>query len=78
MLQRLLSDRRTALVTGDEARPLREDPREESRVRYLAEPGVVGRVSKCAGTWCLLEVQGRRGYVRQDHIWGVTPGETLD
>ncbi len=78
MLQRLLSDRRTALVTGDAARPLREEAGEESKVRYLAEPGVVGRVSQCAGKWCLLDVRGRQGYIRQDHIWGVEPGETLD
>jgi SH3-like domain-containing protein len=78
MLQRLLSDTRTALVTGKEARPLREAPAESSKVRYLAEPGVVGRVSKCAGGWCRLDVGGRQGYVRRDHIWGVEPGETLD
>ncbi|HEX8308572.1 MAG TPA: SH3 domain-containing protein [Allosphingosinicella sp.] len=78
MLQRLLSDRRTGLVTGDSARPLHEDPGENSRVRYLAQPGVVGRVSKCEGSWCLFDVRGRKGYIRQDHIWGVKPGETLD
>jgi SH3-like domain-containing protein len=78
MLQRLLSDRRTGLVTGDSAQPLREDPGEGSKVRYLAEPGVVGRISKCAGQWCLFDVRGRQGYVRKDHIWGVEPGETLD
>jgi SH3-like domain-containing protein len=78
MLQRLLSDRRTGLVTGDDPRPLREDPGEESRIRYLAEPGVVGRVSKCARNWCLFEVGARQGYIRQDQIWGVEPGEKLD
>jgi SH3-like domain-containing protein len=78
MLQRLLSDRRTGLVTGDSAQPLRDGPGEDSKVRYLAEPGVVGRVSKCSGDWCLFDVRGRQGYVRQDRIWGVKPGETLD
>jgi SH3-like domain-containing protein len=78
MLQRLLSDTRTALVTGAEPRPLHETPRESSRVKYRAEPGVVGRISKCAGGWCLFDVAGRQGYIRQDHIWGVEPGETLD
>jgi len=78
MLQRLLSDTRTALVTGREARPMREAPQEGSKVRYLAQPGVVGRVSKCAANWCLLDVRGRQGYIRQDQIWGVEPGETLD
>jgi SH3-like domain-containing protein len=78
MLQRLLSDTRTGLVTGEAQRPLHEDPGEGSRIRYLAEPGVVGRVSKCDGNWCLFDVGGRRGYIRQDHIWGLEPGQKLD
>ena len=78
MLQRLLSDRRTALVTGDSARPLHQDPSEDSKVRYLAEPGVVGRLSKCADGWCRLEVQGREGYIRTGHVWGLDPGGGLE
>lgn len=78
MLQRLLSDRRTALVIGDAPRPLHQDPAEDSRVRFLAQPGVVGRLSKCADGWCLLEVGGHRGYIRAGHFWGLDPGGTLD
>jgi SH3-like domain-containing protein len=78
MLRRLLSDTRTALVTGKEKRPMHADPSEDSRVRYLAEPGVVGRISKCAGGWCLLDVDGRQGYIRTDHFWGTAPQEALD
>lgn len=78
MLQRLLSDTRTALVTGTERRAMHREPAEDSRVRYFAQPGVVGRLSKCAGGWCLLEVRGRQGYIRTDHIWGLDPGGTLE
>jgi SH3-like domain-containing protein len=78
MLQRLLSDRRTALVTGDSARPLHQDPAEDSRVRFLAEPGVVGRLSKCADGWCLLEVGDRKGFIRVGHVWGLDPDGTLE
>ena len=78
MLQRLLSDTRTALVTGAEARPMRRDPAADSPIRYFAEPGVVGRLSKCAGGWCLLDVRGRQGYIRTDHFWGLDPGGTLE
>ena len=78
MLQRLLSDTRTALVKGAEPRPMHETPQQSSRIRFRAEPGVVGRISKCTGGWCLLDVAGRQGYIRQEHIWGVDPGETLD
>ncbi|HYI41558.1 MAG TPA: SH3 domain-containing protein [Allosphingosinicella sp.] len=78
MLQRLLSDRRTALVTGDSARPLRQEPSENSKARFLAEPGVVGRLSKCADGWCRLEVGDRQGYIQAGHFWGLDPGGTLE
>ena len=77
MLVNLLSDTRTALVTGTERRPMHEGPDASSRVRYLAEPGVVGRLLKCASNWCDFEVAGRRGYISTDHIWGVDPGESF-
>lgn len=78
MLQRLLSDTRTALVTGDSPRPMHEKPSESSPIRYLAEPGVVGRISKCAADWCRLDVGGREGYIRSSHFWGLDRGESLD
>jgi SH3-like domain-containing protein len=78
MLQRLLSDARTGLVIGNETQPMHEEPREDSKVRFRAEPGVVGRLSKCDGHWCRFDVVGRQGYIREDRLWGVEPGETLD
>jgi SH3-like domain-containing protein len=77
MLVRLLSDQRTAVVRGDAPRPLHEAPDAASPIRYRAEPGVVGRVSRCAGGWCRFDARGRGGYIRVDQIWGVDPGETI-
>jgi SH3-like domain-containing protein len=73
----LLSAARTALVTGEEPRPIHEKADPASRVRYLAEPGVVGRLSDCTDDWCQLDVRGRRGFIRVEHIWGLDPGERL-
>ena len=56
MLVSLLSDQRTAIVRGDEPRPMHEAPDAASPVRFRAEPGVVGRVSRCAGGWCNFDV----------------------
>jgi SH3-like domain-containing protein len=78
MMVRLLSDVRTALVTGSEPRPMHERPEAGSRVRYLAEPGVVGRIESCSGGWCELDVAGRRGFLRAEHIWGVSPDEEVN
>ena len=75
MLVNLLSDTRTGIVRGDEARPLHETANAGSPVRYLAQPGVVGRLNTCSGEWCEFEVGGRRGHIMKGHIWGVDAGE---
>ena len=77
MMVQLLSDTRTALVRGDSPQPLHEDPDAASPVRFRAEPGVVGRISRCSDGWCFFDVSGRNGYIRTDQIWGVGPGETV-
>lgn len=77
MLVHLLSDTRTALVTGNEPRPMHEEPNEASRIAYRAAPGVVGRLSKCKGDWCLLDVGGKRAYIRKAHFWGADTGESF-
>jgi SH3-like domain-containing protein len=75
MLVNLLSDTRTGIVRGNEPRPIHEGPSAGSRVRYLAQPGVVGRLASCSGDWCEFEVGGRRGHISKASIWGVDPGE---
>ena len=78
MLVNLLSDTRTAVVRGNEPAPMHVEPNAASRVRYRAAPGVVGRISDCAGNWCRFEAKGRRGYIGTDRIWGTDPGETVE
>ena len=78
MLQRLLSDTRTGLVKPGEPRPIYDKPDPHSVLRYRAEAGVVGRISRCDGSWCRFDVHGHRGYIAQDQIWGVDPGEHID
>jgi SH3-like domain-containing protein len=45
----------------------------------MAEPGVVGRISKCKGDgWCRIEIGKREGYVRTSDVWGVAANEIVD
>ena len=75
MLVNLLSDTRTAIVRGNEARPMHQEATAASPVRYLAQPGVVGRLTNCAGDWCEIETGGRRGFISKNHIWGADAGD---
>ena len=78
MLVTLLSDRRTAIVRPGEPRPVRADPQRQCQVRYMAEPGVVGRIDKCRGGWCRISIGKRDGYVSESDLWGVGDGEVVD
>lgn len=78
MLRTMLSDTRTALVTGSAPRPVHAKADEGSRVRYMAEPGVVGRIDNCGEGWCHISFGSREGHIRVTSLWGVGPDETVD
>jgi SH3-like domain-containing protein len=78
MLVTLLSDRRTAMVKTGETRPIHERPDPSSRVAYLAEPGVVGRIETCSNRWCRIKIGKREGHVRTSDIWGVGVNEQVN
>ena len=78
MLVNLLSDTRTAIVRPGGIRELRERPDGSSAIRFRVEPGVVGRISRCQGGWCRLEVHGRAGFSRSEFLWGIGRHEELD
>jgi SH3-like domain-containing protein len=78
MLVRLLSDQRTAIIRPGDPRPVRVEPAEGAKARYLAEHCVVGRISKCRDGWCRIEIGKREGYIRTADIWGVGGNEVVD
>lgn len=77
MMVNLLSDKRTAVVLG-EVRSLHAAPDRGAPVAWRVEPGVIGKLSRCVGGWCLFDVHGRKGYIEAAYIWGVAPGETVE
>ncbi|MFL6742259.1 MAG: SH3 domain-containing protein [Sphingomicrobium sp.] len=78
MLVTLLSDRRTAIVRPGEPRQIRLKPDDGAKVRYLAEPGVVGRIDHCANGWCRIAIGKRDGYIHAVDLWGVGQNEVVD
>jgi SH3-like domain-containing protein len=78
MLVTLLSDRRTAIVKKGDPRPVRSDPNDGARIRYLAEAGVVGEIDHCASGWCRIAIGKKQGYIKTADIWGVGENEVVD
>ena len=79
--QSLLSGRRTAIAApwqrGQEGELLlRAKPDTTSRIVAKLEPGVIGTVKTCNGTWCEMDFAGNVGWISQTQIWGAYPGET--
>lgn len=77
MLAILLAARRTAIVS-EGYRPIHAEASEGSRLLWQAEKGVVGRISKCDGTWCRFDVGDRRGWIQQAGLWGTDPAERVE
>jgi SH3-like domain-containing protein len=76
----LLSGRRTALVSpwdkGDPI-PLKDKSGGAVVVANL-EHNVMVDVSACDGQWCRVSVEGAKGWIEQQRLWGVYPGEKIE
>ena len=68
--QRMLSGRRRAVVTGA-IQQLKKEPQETAKTVALLEPGVILRLEKCSGAWCLVEGGSYEGWIGRQSIWGV-------
>ncbi len=66
----LLSAERGGLVVGEGLAAIREGPSSASKLRWNAEPGVVGKLGDCEAGWCRFDVSGRAGWVKADRLWG--------
>jgi SH3-like domain-containing protein len=73
-----LSDRRTFVITGQEA-TLRADAKDTADPVAILKDGVIGRIRECDGgsKWCQVQVSGYRGYLRRDQFWGLLPDEVV-
>ena len=79
----LLSGRRTVMVeprtkSQDELLPLHGSAAEASPVIARLQPGVMGSVKRCSGSWCRIVGTGFDGWIEQDKLWGVYPDEKVE
>lgn len=80
--QSLLSGRRTAIAAPwqrghQQFIELYESPNKDAAVVARVEPGAIGTVRDCTGTWCKVAFQGATGWLAQTDVWGAYPGEKV-
>lgn len=83
VLHSLLSGRRTALISApakaiDDFVPLRASADLKSAVTARLQAGVLATVKHCGGNWCRVTGEGFDGWIEQERLWGVYPGETVE
>ncbi len=77
----LLSGKRTATVqlkAKTDLAPLYAKADAKSAVTAQLQVGVLGAVKQCTGTWCQISGEGFDGWIEQNELWGVYPGEKID
>jgi SH3-like domain-containing protein len=75
--QSMLSGKRTMIVTGT-MQPLRREPAPAAPVIAQIEEKAIGKLLRCNGTWCRVEVAGVRGWLMRSQFWGSYDGEPVD
>jgi SH3-like domain-containing protein len=75
--QSMLSGKRSAVVLG-EVRSLRRSPSPGASVVARAEAGVIGKLKRCQGEWCELDLAGYDGWLRRSDFWGTYQDEPVE
>jgi SH3-like domain-containing protein len=81
ILQNMLAGKRNALVEPwkkNELTPLYSSANLQSSWLANLAPGAFGEIASCDGQWCDVKVNGFRGYVQQEKLWGAYPGEVVN
>lgn len=79
--QSLLSGARTGMAapwlkSKNATITLSREPNRDSRTLALIEPGAIGDILSCDGQWCRMRFDSYEGFVEQDLVWGIYPGES--
>lgn len=76
--QSLLTGVRRVMIRAEELVPLRAEDRADSRMVARIEPAVVVRLERCTPAWCRVSVDGFRGWVERNFLWGIYADEILN
>jgi len=71
VMQSLITKKRTLMIrTTKDFVNLQKKNNEKSRIIFRLENNVIGDYLKCIERWCALEVSGKKGWVRDEEVFG--------
>ena len=73
-----LSERRTFVVKDNDV-TIRSGAEDTASAVAVLKTGVIGRLRSCdsGSKWCQVQVNGLKGYLRRDQMWGLLPDEVV-
>ncbi|MEM8800510.1 MAG: SH3 domain-containing protein, partial [Pseudomonadota bacterium] len=70
---RYVRDSRSAMIV-DRTRTLFQEAAADARPLFRAEAGVHGKLLICEEAWCQMLIDGKRGWILREHIYGAYAG----
>jgi SH3-like domain-containing protein len=74
----MLDGKRTAQVVGRSLRALLADPEGTAESVALVQPGALGELDRCKGSFCHVDLGRHAGWLPREAIYGLLPNERLD
>ena len=71
VVSRLLNPERSAIVIGEGTTDILAQPKRGAKIKWKAQPGVVGALGKCDAGFCEFISDGHKGWVAENRLWGV-------
>ncbi|MDT0507773.1 SH3 domain-containing protein [Novosphingobium sp. MMS21-SN21R] len=69
ILAQFLTRERAGIVDGS-ITGIRANKDGSGRILWRVAPGVIGKLGECAAGWCGFDIDGRKGFIRADSVWG--------
>jgi SH3-like domain-containing protein len=70
MNQRFLTRLRTGYIKGSGPADMRRAGDSAAKLLWRVAPGNVGLLGDCEAGWCRFTLGKRKGFIRQDQLWG--------
>lgn len=70
MHKSLLSSKQYFFANGEQS-AIYKTPNSSSKIKAYMENKVIGKVLKCNGKWCKIQIENIQGWMLKENTWGI-------